>query len=156
RRRARELAGRSRTMLKLATKFEPRKEAFEQAHQAGFRAAELWLDAGVLARWGEAAELAAVFPLEYALHFPNRLEQSAQTPEAAVQLYRAVGAHALVIHQPHFDRYGAALRELAPELRLAVENHLLDRAGFWRWAEDSPGLALDVEHLWMRPLTGEP
>src|SRR4051812_12765595 len=115
-------------MLRLATKFKPRPAEFEQARQAGFPAAELWLDAAVLAGWREVAALAARFPLEYALHFPNRLEQSAETLEHAVALYRALDAHALVLHQPHFDRHAPALLALAPQLRLAVENHTLDQA----------------------------
>ena len=40
------------------------------------------------------------------------------------------------------------LKELAPDLNLAIENHVLDRDDFERWADRNPGLTLDVEHLW--------
>src|SRR4051794_33696633 len=101
-------------MLKLATKFAPRREAFEQAHRAGFGAAGLWLDAAVLAGWREGAGLARSFPLGYALHLPNRLEQPPEPLGQAVALYRAPDAHALVIHQPPLDRHGARLLALDP------------------------------------------
>src|SRR5262249_5112669 len=54
------------------------------------------------------------------------------------------------------DRYHAELLRLRPELRLAVENHKLDPEGFALWAERSPGLTLDVEHLWKFTLRDAP
>jgi hypothetical protein len=62
----------------------------------------------------------------------------------------------MVIHQPHFDRHADALLALAPEMRLAVENHKLDPDGFRQWAEGNPGLTLDVEHLWAFTLRDAP
>ena len=35
-------------------------------------------------------------------------------------LYQALDCQAMVIHQPHFDRYGATLSTLVPGMRLAV------------------------------------
>ena len=42
-------------LLKLATKFAPHERNFQLAATVGFRCAELWLDAAVLARWQEVA-----------------------------------------------------------------------------------------------------
>jgi hypothetical protein len=143
-------------MLKLATKFAPTAPAFERAHRAGFRFAELWLDRHVLAGWREVVALASAFPLGYALHFPNRLDDPAPALEQTVALYRALGCPALVIHQPMFDRHAAGLLALEPGLRLAIENHKLSPEGLARWAERSPGLTLDVEHLWKITLRDVP
>jgi hypothetical protein len=143
-------------MLKLATKFAPQATAFDMAHQAGFRYAELWLDADVLARWEEVVALARRFPLQYGLHFPNRLHQASPTLEHAVQLYRALGCRCMVIHQPLFDRFHEGLVRLDPTLRLAVENHKLTPEGFDQWAEQSSALTLDVEHLWKFTLRDAP
>jgi hypothetical protein len=57
-------------MLRFATKFAPERAAFQVAASAGFRFAELWLDARCLADWRAVAELAREYPLQYALHFP--------------------------------------------------------------------------------------
>jgi hypothetical protein len=133
----------------LATKFLPTPALFAQAVEAGFPGAELWLDAAVLANWRTVAEQARPHPLRYGLHFPNRIEQSAETLDHTVSLYRALNSRSLVIHQPHMDRHGAALLQREPELRLAVENHRLTPDQLLTWATRNPGLALDVEHLWM-------
>ncbi len=143
-------------MLKLATKFLPEPEAFALAHRAGFGYAELWLDAAVLARWRKVADLATAFPLEYALHFPNRLDAPEVALGQAVSLYKALDCRCMVIHQPMFDRFGAALTSLDPSVRLAIENHHLTPAQLERWAEASPGLALDFEHLWKFTLHDPP
>lgn len=136
-------------MLKLATKFVPNTTAFENAHRAGFRNAEIWLDAAVLAGWPTLAAIARAYPMEYVLHFPTKGEQTPETLEHAVELYRALGCRCMVIHQQHIDRQGEALLRLEPKLRLAVENHRLTPEQFESWAERNPGLNLDVEHLWM-------
>ena len=143
-------------MLKLATKFVPERPSFEQAFQAGFRCAEIRLDAAVLARWEEVAAIAQDFPMEYALHFPNRTDLPPESLGQCVNLYRALGCRAVVIHQPLFDRFHTALFALDSDLRLAVENHVLTLDQFRDWAEQSPGLTLDVEHLWMLTLRGAP
>ena len=110
-------------MIGIATKFSPHAPAFEVARQAGFRRAELWTDAAVLSHHAEVASLARQYPFDYAFHFPNRLEQSPETIEQAVLLYRALDARALILHQPHQDRYGERLTSLEPGIRLAIENH---------------------------------
>src|SRR5215218_8355617 len=110
-------------MLRLATKFKPDPPAFATAWRAGFRHAELWTDAALLLDWPRVATLAREHPLGYALHFPNRLDQPPEVLGGAVELYRALDARALVLHQPHMDRHGAELLRLCPDLRLAVENH---------------------------------
>src|SRR5262245_54757839 len=125
-------------MLKLATKFAPQPSAFELAHRAGFRCVELWLDGNVLAGWEAVAALARHYPFEYALHFPNRLDQPGQALDQTVALYRALGCRCMVIHRPMLDRHGDALMRLEPAMRLAVENHKLDLQGLTRWAEESP------------------
>jgi sugar phosphate isomerase/epimerase len=143
-------------MLKLATKFAPRPSAFETAYATGFRNAEFWLDAAILADWPTVVQHARQYPLSYALHFPNRLDLNSDTLHATVELCRGLNCNALVIHQPMYDKYHAALLRLEPELRLAVENHKLSLDGFAAWAEHNPGLALDVEHLWKFTLRDGP
>lgn len=143
-------------MLKLATKFAPDSAAFELAHSAGFRCAELWLDADLLARWPSIAALARRYPFEYALHFPNRTDLANETLEQAARLYREIEGRCMVIHQPQYDKFQAALLSLEPGMSLAVENHHLDEAGIADWAVANTGLALDVEHFWMLTLRNAP
>src|SRR5206468_3381229 len=143
-----DLLERAAPMIGIATKFAPTPEAFALAQEAGFRRAEFWTDAAVLARWQEVAALARAHPFDYAIHFPNRLDQSPATLEHTASLSRELDCAAVVIHQPHVDRHGPALLRIAPDLPLAVENHKLTPKEFDRWAEDNAGLALDVEHLW--------
>jgi sugar phosphate isomerase/epimerase len=123
---------------------------------AGFQAAEFWLDADLLAHANEIADLARNYPFRYALHFPNGGPISDDALRSAVTLYRRLNCTALVIHQPMFDRYQAALLKLDPKLDLAIENHVLDLDRFAQWAERSPGLTLDVEHLWKFTLHNAP
>ena len=121
-------------MFKLATKFRPDESAFEIAAAAGYRAAEFWLNADLLMGWQEVAEQAAAYPLGYALHFPNKGKLTRQHLEHTVDLYRQLDCRALVIHQPMFDRFGAALLDIDCEICLAVENHRLTRQGLSAWA----------------------
>jgi hypothetical protein len=143
-------------MLKLATKFAPTRSHLEVAYRAGFRHAEIFLDAAIIADWQAAAERAQEYPNAYALHFPNRLDLDADALAAVVSLYRALGCRAMVIHQPMFDRFHKDLLALEPSLRLAVENHKLTLQGFAAWAERNPALTLDVEHLWKFTLEDSP
>jgi sugar phosphate isomerase/epimerase len=143
-------------MLKLATKFAPRPAALEAAHRAGFRYAELWLDAALLAEGPTVLRQARHYPFGYALHAPNRPDLDDRVLESAVALYRELGCRCLVIHQPVYDRHHRALLRLDPELRPAVENHDLAPDEFLAWAEGNPGLALDVEHLWKFTLRDAP
>ncbi len=135
-------------MFTLATKFVPVRPAFETALRAGFQAAEFWLDGSLLSQTDEIASLAREFPLRYALHFPNHGPLSIEALRSAVNLHRRLQSTAMIIHQPMFDRFGAALLEMDSEIDLAIENHILDLEGFDRWADVNPGLTLDVEHLW--------
>jgi sugar phosphate isomerase/epimerase len=143
-------------MLTLATKFEPTRTSFETASAAGFRAAEFWLNAGWLARTKEIASVAADFAFRYALHFPNQGPLSTEALVACAELYRQLKCTAVIIHRPMFNQYAEALKQMAPEMDLAIENHRLDQSGFDQWAEESPGLTLDVEHLWKFTLNDAP
>ena len=135
-------------MLKLATKFAPDPCSFEMAHSAGFRHAELFLSGPILVDWQTICRHARKYPNSYALHFPNQLDLPPEALDAIVALYRNLGCGSLIVHQPMLDKYREALLRLEPELQFAVENHRLTKDGFSRWAEENPGLALDVEHLW--------
>jgi sugar phosphate isomerase/epimerase len=134
--------------LKLSTKFDPQPAKVENAHRAGFRYAEIWLDPAVLANGRAVAECLLAYPLGYALHFPNKLNLEPLSLEQTVALYRQLRCQSLVIHQPMHDKFRAPLLALDAELCLAVENHRLDPAKFEEWAQRNPYLTLDVEHLW--------
>lgn len=145
--------------MKLATKFTPRRTAdvnpFEEAFRAGFRNAELWTDASVLAEWEGVAALARHYPMEYVFHFPNAADLKPADLENAVRLYRGLGCRCTVLHPPMLSRYGEALRALLPDIRLAVENHGRGPEPFAAWLRND-WLTLDVEHLWMFTLPGAP
>lgn len=135
-------------MLKLATKFIPVRHAFETAWRTGFRYAEFWLDGRLLDDWEHVAETALDYPLDYALHFPNRSNLTDEQLTGCIRLYEALRCEAMVIHSPMFDRYGESLLAQKPDLVLAIENHKLDPTGLESWARDSRYLTLDVEHVW--------
>lgn len=147
-------------MLKLATKFAPEPIAFDTAREAGFRCAELWLNASYLARWRSIARLARSYSFEYTLHCPNEAGLSAETLHNLAALYRELDGRCLVIHQPQYDRHSQEIQKLVPSapgtpelprnpaLNFAVENHELDPADIESWAGRNSGLALDVEHFW--------
>ncbi|QDU41382.1 Xylose isomerase-like TIM barrel [Maioricimonas rarisocia] len=143
-------------MFRLATKFKPTREAFETAVAAGYRHAEFWLGPEILADWEQVAALARQFPLEYALHFPNRKDLDQQALEQCVALYRALDCRAMVIHEPMHAVSGAELRRLGPDVKLAVENHRLSITDLDRWADRHEHLTLDVEHLWKFTLEDAP
>ncbi len=143
-------------MLKLATKFAPDEISIRQAQDAGFRYAELWLDAAVAADWRNVVERTKRFELEYTLHFPNRLNLSEESLGHIVELYRALNCRCMVIHEPMYDKFGQMLDRLEPGIRLGVENHKLDPTGFQAWAENSTGLTLDIEHVWKFTLQDGP
>ena len=63
-------------MLKLATKFAPSPLSLKMAYRAGYRYAELWLDARKLSEWQTVLRLTRDYPNGYALHSPNRLDAS--------------------------------------------------------------------------------
>lgn len=135
-------------MLKQATKFAPLETAFATAAQAGFGFAEFWLDCSYLADWQTIVRIAGEFPLQYALHFPNRGDLDDGALDQAVALYQVLGCATMVIHQPMFRRYHERLLDRDPALRLAVENHHLDIGQLDRWIGEYQWLTLDVEHFW--------
>lgn len=143
-------------MLKLATKFAPEPHLFAQAVEAGFQQAEFYLTPAWLERSREIIATARQFPLTYALHFPTKGEMQTRHLRATAELYWELDASAVVMHQREFDRYGAELLQISPQIRVGIENHRLSRGDFWRWAEQSPGLTFDVEHLWMFTLQDGP
>ncbi|QGJ69743.1 Xylose isomerase domain-containing protein TIM barrel [Planctomycetales bacterium 10988] len=143
-------------MLKVATKFLPELSAFDLAYQAGFRSAEFWLDTNLISQWESLSAMANYYPLNYALHFPNRATMEQGDLENTVAFYQAIEAQAVVIHQPMFDRYSELLTDLDADIPLAVENHRLNEAEFEQWAQANPGLTLDVEHLWKFTLQDAP
>ncbi len=143
-------------MLKLATKFQPQAPALETAYRAGFRFAEIWLGAAVLADWQTALRQVRAYPNGYVVHFPNSVDLSSDLLKNTVALYRNLECRCLVIHQPMYDKYSAELLALDPHLRLAVENHKLTPPQLENWAQTNPGLTLDVEHLWKFTLRDGP
>lgn len=142
-------------MLKVATKFIPDFPSFEMAMRAGFHCGEFWLNEELLLNWKEIVRFGNYFPMQYVPHFPNR-KISDEAVECAVYLYRGLMCNGMVIHQPMFDQFGKQIFEIAPELRLGIENHRLSKKEFDAWAENSPGLTLDVEHLWKFTLEDAP
>lgn len=143
-------------MLKLATKFHPDEAMFQMACQAGFRQAEVWTDLNVLADWQAVARRAAGHPLRYVLHFPNRGDLGPEALRQAVALYQALDCRTMVIHQEVYDALAAPLRQLAPEMSLAIENHKLSPEELRAWAAQDADLTLDVEHVWKFTLRDAP
>ena len=143
-------------MLKLATKFHPEESMFAMACEAGFQFAELWTDAAVLADWQAVAARARRFPLEYVLHFPNRKDLGDDSLQQAVALHRALGCRTMVIHQPMHDALAPRLKQLAPDISLAIENHKLPPDDLRAWARQDAHLTLDVEHVWKFTLRDPP
>lgn len=143
-------------MLSLATKFAPIRDAFETALKSGFQAVEFWLDEKLLLDSDAIAKLSLEYPFRYALHFPNRGPISDDALRGLASLYHQLNCTAIIIHQPMFDRYAKAIGQIDAGLDLAIENHVLDESQFDHWAEISPGLTLDVEHLWKYTLHDAP
>jgi sugar phosphate isomerase/epimerase len=144
-------------MLTLGTKFRPDEpQAFDIAHRAGIHGVEFWLDARLLRHSEAIVSTAHQYPFRYVLHFPNEGALDADSLNSTAYLYKELSCRAIVIHQPMYDQYGRDLLAIEPTLRLAVENHGLDKAGFNCWAEENRWLTLDVEHLWMSTLQDAP
>ncbi len=143
-------------MLKFATKLSPTEDNFQDAWDAGFRSAEIWLNGDLLKNWKLIAERAEVFPMNYVFHFPNRGPLSSKRLRKAVKLYRRLNCNTFVIHPPMLKEYGKALLEIDPDIRPAVENHRMSLEDFWRWADENTWLTLDVEHLWKYSLEDAP
>ena len=142
-------------MLKLATKFKPDTQSFENATAAGFQNAEFWLGEEILADPRSTIELATGFDLGIGLHFPNQGQLEDIHLHGFCRLYQSLNCPSAVIHAPMSRRYSDRLQAIDSEMRIGVENHRLDSAGFWQWAETNRWLTLDVEHLWMFTLPGQ-
>lgn len=136
-------------MLKLSTKFAPELSGFELAWEAGYRYAEFWLDQKILQNLDDTIRLSKSYPFGYALHCPNQLDLSQQTLENLTILYRETRASCLIIHDLQFARYSAWLKQLSPEMVLAVENHEFSWDQFMEWQDGYDFLTLDIEHLWL-------
>ena len=143
-------------MLKLATKFRPEREAFLRACRTGFRNAEIYLNRDLLEDYEAILRLGHEFPLNYAIHFPNRGDLDYEHLYACVELYRSLGCKALVIHQPMFDRYADELRQIDNEIVLAIENHHVKKKGFADWMDAREFVTIDVEHIWVHTLKNQP
>ncbi len=143
-------------MLRFATKAAPLPKRLENAYDAGFRYAEIFLTSTHLENWKEVASIAECYDMSYGLHFPNRAPLSRKHLKKAAKLYRRLKCESMVIHQPMFRRYEQDLLDIDPELCLAVENHRLNPEHFRNWAESHQWLTLDVEHLWKHTLNQPP
>lgn len=142
--------------LSFATKTAPLHKHLSNAYEAGFRHAEIFLNSKHLNNWKEVASIAGSYDLSYGLHFPNRVPVTSKQLAKAVKLYQRLECESIVIHQPMYNLYAQELLGIAPELRLAVENHQLNLDHFWHWADANPYLTLDVEHLWKHTLQQAP
>jgi sugar phosphate isomerase/epimerase len=142
--------------LELATKLRASRATFERAQRCGFTAVELWTNAESLRHSGEIGKLAQDFPFSYVIHFPNKPNLQPEDVDGAVTLYRHLQCRAMVVHEPMYRIYGAELLAKQSDLRLGIENHRLDKKQFSTWAERHQWLTLDVEHLWLYTLAGEP
>lgn len=143
-------------MLRFATKAAPLPKRLENAYDAGFRYAEIFLTSAHLENWKEVASIAESYDMSYGLHFPNRASLSRKHLKKAAKLYRRLECESMVIHQPMFHLYEQDLRGIDPELCLAVENHRLNAEHFRHWAESHQWLTLDVEHFWKHTLKQAP
>jgi len=136
-------------MLKFATKFAPEPSMFQQAIISGFRNAEIWLSDELLDDPDGLIETANKFQMSYVTHFPNKGKITEQRLQNAVKIHHGLDCEAMVIHPPMLDLYGDRILEIDPDFVFAVENIRMSLDDFWKWAETSPGLNLDVEHLWL-------
>lgn len=143
-------------MLRLATKFLPTPENFHQATDAGFRNAELFLNAAVLEQADTVIELALGFDLQYAMHFPNKPELTETHLSACCRMFRELNASAIVIHPPMLKRYGDQLRAIDSHIVLAVETMRVPPSELPEWAQQQDAVTLDMEHIWKFSLHDAP
>jgi sugar phosphate isomerase/epimerase len=143
-------------MLRLATKFLPEPVAFEQAYDAGFRHAELFLNADVLDRAVEVIAIARNYDMRYALHFPNRPGLEDSQLRACATLFEELQASAIVIHPPMLRQYEERMKAINPDLVLAIETMRVPKDEFLTWVSQHGAVTLDMEHIWMFTLPGSP
>lgn len=135
-------------MIRFATKLAPSNESLERAWNAGFRNTEFWLNEASLVDVEPAIQAAVARGMKVVPHFPNRGDLSEAHLANTVHLYRRLDCKALVIHEPMAARFERKLRELHPEIRIAVENGRQRGEAFERWAATHQWLTLDIEHVW--------
>ncbi|MEO2019226.1 MAG: hypothetical protein ABGZ53_33245 [Fuerstiella sp.] len=143
-------------MLKLATKFLPETSAFQQAYDAGFRNAELYLNAAVLERVDDVVQLSRNFEMDFALHFPNKPELNEAHLQNCCRLADDLNVSAVVIHEPMFRRYAEPLRSIDPQIPLAIENQRVPADILAAWVHEQGSVTLDIEHIWKFSLHDAP
>jgi len=143
-------------MLKLATKFLPQPDAFQQAFDAGFRNAELYLNAAVLEQADEVIAMARRFDMNYAMHFPNKPELSADHLQACCRLFDELSVSAVVIHPPMMKRYGDLVKAIHPNIVLGIETMRVPPDELIEWAQQHGSVTLDMEHIWKFSLQDVP
>lgn len=143
-------------MLQFASKIAPEPALFQLVHDSGFRNTEIWLSEQLLDEVDQIIETAKQYPLGYVAHFPNRGDMTRERLEAVVKLYRELDFQTMVIHQPMLNQCAERIWEIDPDISFAVENGGMPLERFWQWAEESPGLNFDAEHLWIFTLKGGP
>ena len=143
-------------MLKLATKFLPERPAFKQAYDAGFRNAELYLNAAVLACVDDVVEISRDFEMNFALHFPNKPELNETHLRNCCRLADELDVSAVVIHEPMFRRYAELLRAIDPKIPLAIENQRVPADRLAAWVHEQGSVTLDIEHIWKFSLHDAP
>ena len=136
-------------MLRLATKFLPERSAFQQAHDAGFRHAEFFLNRDLLERVDDILALARQFDMRYALHFPNKADLQEVHLQECVRLFHEVNASAIVIHPPLLKKYADQLRAIDSGVVLAIETMRVPADELLAWVEQHQAVTLDMEHIWM-------
>lgn len=143
-------------MLRIATKFLPEPAAFQQAVDAGFRHAELYLNAAVLDAVDDVLAMARQFDLKFALHFPNRPELNEQHLKAVARLFDELSASAIVIHPPMLRLYGESMSAIHPGIILAEETMRVPVDEFLNWVRRHEHVTLDIEHIWKFSLHDSP
>ena len=143
-------------MLKIATKFLPEPLAFQHAYDAGFRNAEIFLNAAVLECVDDVIAMSRGFDLDFALHFPNKPELNESHLSNCCRLADELNVSAVVIHEPIFRRYVEPLAAIDSNIPLAIENQRVPAANVAAWVQDRGSVTLDIEHLWMFSLSDAP
>ncbi|MCP4857258.1 MAG: hypothetical protein GY903_22475 [Fuerstiella sp.] len=143
-------------MLKLATKFLPEPFAFQQAYDAGFRNAELYLNAAVLERVDEVVRISRDLEMDFALHFPNKPELNEVHLRNCCRLADELDVSAIVIHEPMYRRYAEPLRVIDSMIPLAIENQRVPADSFAAWVHERGSVTLDIEHIWKFSLHDAP
>lgn len=135
-------------MFKHATRTQASQSAFAPADEAEITNIELQLSEDDLLAWEETAKIAEKGNFNYIVKFPTTLDLSDEALQNCVKLCAVLNTDVLVIHEPMSKKFGQRLVELAPTLKLAVENNRFTAKRLTEWAETNDALALDVEHFW--------